>query len=67
MSDTPWIDLLAARAGRRQVHLDRARELLAKAESWIDVDDETMNQRGYGIAQFWVQLAQLHLAIRELE
>ena len=66
-----WQDPEVARWAQRgqvqQHHAERAKELLAKAEAWIDVDEETMIERGYGMAQFWVQLAQLHLAIRDLK
>jgi hypothetical protein len=51
---------------RREAHLDRARELLRKADEWIDVDEETLTERGYGMAQVWIGLADLHLRIRDL-
>ncbi len=58
---------LAHSAAMRAYHAGRAEALLARAEAWTDVDEETLSQRGYGMAQFWVQLAQLHLAIRDLK
>lgn len=56
----------AAQREARLAHRLRAEELLAKAEEWLDVDDETYARRGHSRAQTWIELAQLHLTIRDL-
>jgi hypothetical protein len=63
-------DVLIAAAGvrleRQRYHQDRAEELCRMADEWLDVDEATLTERGYGMAMVWIDLADLHLRLREL-
>jgi hypothetical protein len=60
------IEAAGRRMEKRRYHQDRAEDLLRKAEEWIDVDEATLTERGYGMAMVWIDLAVLHLALRKL-
>ena len=49
----------------RARHNERAQELLRKAEELM-ADEDRFREMGFGVCQFYVDLANLHLRIRDL-
>ena len=47
------------------LHFERAQELLRKVEELM-ADEDRFREMGYGVCKFYVDLAQLHLRIRDL-
>ena len=54
------------RDAARARHKEQAHELLLKADDLLNVSDETLARTGYGHASVLIDLAQLHLRIRDL-